>query len=126
MKLIPHETYTQVKAGTLELKLLNVDDMTDQTGGTFQTIPITETDPMDRPQRIHPAIKPILPLQHNLISEALLRGGVTMDRYRVGSLTAQESYQLVFQPEGEDYWWYLGAYADLQSGSNPQICYANS
>lgn len=116
MKLIPHGTYSQVKAGTLELKLLDVEGMSKQTGGKFQTIPIVETSPMGRPQRIHPAIQPIIPLQHNLISDALLREGITMERYRLGRLTAQDSYQLVFQPEGEEYWWYLGAYSDLQSG----------
>jgi hypothetical protein len=116
MKLISHETYTQVKARTLELKLLDLNDMSDQAGVKFQTIPISETGPMGRLHTIHPAIKPIIPLQHNLISEALLRGGVTIERYRLGSLTARDSYQLVFQPEGEEYWWYLGAYSDLQSG----------
>ncbi|MDI3464963.1 MAG: T6SS baseplate protein J-like component [Nitrospira sp.] len=116
MKLIPHKIYSQVKSGTLELKLLDLEGVSKQTGGKFQTIPITETSPMGRPQRIHPAIQPIIPLQHNLISDALLREGITMERYRLGSLTAQDSYQLVFQPEREEYWWYLGAYSDLQSG----------
>ncbi len=116
MKLIPHDTYSQVKAGTLELKLLDLEDPDNPAGETFQPIPMTEPDSMDRPQRIHPAITPIIPLQHNLISDALLRGGVAMERYRLGSLTAQESYQLVFQPEGQDEWWYLGALSDWKSG----------
>lgn len=71
---------------------------------------------MGRLKTIRRAIKPVVPLQHNLISEALLRGGIAMERYRLGSLTGGDIYQLVFQPNEDDQWWYLGAYPDLQSG----------
>jgi len=116
LKLIPHDTYARVKAGTFELMWIDLDDVDDPANPKFHAIPLTGSEKNVRLRKIRRDIKPIVPVRHNLLSEALLRGGIDMDRYRLGSLTAEENYQLVFQPEGEEQWWYLGAYPDKAAG----------
>ena len=115
LKLISHETYVSMKAGTIELKLVDIGDLS-AAGQTFQAIPATGEGDTVRLRKIRQDIRPIVPMRHNLLSEALLRGGLELARYRLGSLTAEDNYQLVFQPQGEAQWWYLGAFPDRVSG----------
>lgn len=124
LKLIPHDTYARVKAGTFELKLIDLDDIHGSRGRAFEAIPVTGMDRAVKLRKIRRDIKPVVPLRHNVLSEALLRGGIDMERYRLGSLTGEDNYQLVFQPEGEEQWWYLGAYPNKAAGvqSANSIC----
>lgn len=113
--LVSHERYAGMKAGTMELKLVDIGDLA-AADQTFQAIPSTEEGRTVRLQKLRQDIRPIVPVRHNLLSETLLRGGLELARYRLGSFTAEENYQLVFQPQGEGQWWYLGVFPDRASG----------
>ena len=115
VKLIAHERYASLKSGTMELKLVDIGERT-AADHTFQAIPVAEEGRRRRLQKLRQDIRPIVPLRHNLLSDALLREGLEPARYRLGSFTAEENYQLVFQPQGESQWWYLGTFPDRVSG----------
>lgn len=116
LKLIPHEQYSRLQDGVLDLKFITLHDIDEQPGTHFHRIPATRHGERANPNILRRRIQDLLPFKHNLLSDALLRWGIYMDRYRVGSLTANENDQLVFRAEHEGPWWYLGTCANKTRG----------
>jgi hypothetical protein len=116
LKLISHEEYSRLQNGILDLKFITLQDIDEQPGAQFHRIPTTRRGERANSTILRRRIQDLLPLKHNLLSDALLRCGIDMDRYRLGSLTANENDQLVFRAEPAGPWWYLGTCATKTRG----------
>ncbi|MEN8128663.1 MAG: hypothetical protein ABFS45_00425 [Pseudomonadota bacterium] len=116
LKLLPHASYSRIKEGTLELEMIALDDIDEQKETGFQWVPIIKMSKKHSPEKSIDAINSIVPLKNNLISEALLRGGIYMDRYKLGMDAEDRNYRLVFSPKENGRWWYLATYPDQKTG----------
>lgn len=116
LKLLPHESYSRMKEGTLELEMIALDDFDGQKETGFQRVKIIETSKSNSVGKHQKIIDSIVPLKNNLISEALLRDGIYMDRYRLGMDAEDRNYRLVFSPKENGKWWYLASYSDQKTG----------
>jgi len=112
LKLARHRVYEQLKAGSAELEFIDADRL-EQSG--FETVPALPQHESFLSDEIRAQIDETILLKSNLLSDVLLRGGIYLDRYRLGSLTSQQDYQLTFQTD-EKRDWYLGTYEEKQQG----------
>ncbi len=112
LKLARHQVYEQLKADSPELEFIDTARL-EQAG--FETVPALPLDELSLSTEIRSQIEETIPLKNNLLSDELLRGGIYLDRYRIGSLTSEQGYQLTFQTsEKRD--WYLGTYGGQEEG----------
>ena len=112
LKLARHRVYEQLKAGSGELEFIDADRL-EQAG--FETVPALPQDEPFLSDEIRSQIEETILLKSNLISDVLMRGGIYLDRYRLGSLTSKQDYQLTFQTD-EKRDWYLGTYDAKEEG----------
>ena len=113
-KLTKHSKYEYLKADSPELTIINLDKIDKVDRDSFKAIPpvILAKDISIRELRKY--ILDAIPLKNNLISDVLLRGGISLDRYKVGSLNESEDYQLIFKIYDGQYW-YLGTYSNRKT-----------
>lgn len=116
IKLTRHSVYEHLKAGSHELKFIDMDEMDKPSRDSFESVPAYAFDEKLSLNDLRQQIGDAIPLKNNLLSDVLLRGGIYIDRYKVGSLTSKQDYQLTFQT-GDNQYWYLGTYADKESAT---------
>jgi len=121
IKLTRHEKYEFLKAGSHELKLIDVGEADEFSCDSFDQAPACALDKDISLSDLRQAIGEAIPLKNNLLSDILLRGGIYIDRYKIGSLTSKQGYQLTFQTEDSQYW-YLGTYDDEASAIYAANC----
>jgi hypothetical protein len=114
-KLVSHKRFTELREGTPELKFLSLDEADERTRYKFQNIPLQIGGKVSL-KEIRRDIDQVVPLKNNLISEVLLRFGIFIERYRLVSLTENKNYQIVFNTNVENEWWYLATYPDKKAG----------
>ena len=110
LELISDEQFAQIKAGTVELAYVDLGDIADRVNLAFQEIPCRP--PSGRDNSV--LFEDIIFLRNNLVSESILKGGVFLDRYRVGATGEGNDVQLVFKPGKDARWHYLASYASVQ------------
>ncbi|MEN8166566.1 MAG: hypothetical protein ABFR65_03700, partial [Pseudomonadota bacterium] len=115
LKLARHQTYEHLKTGSSELRFIAVDESESLEQGTLLPVPLWERAKDLERAELREHIGDAIPLKNNLLSDLLLRQGIYLDRYRLFSQTSREDFQLCFQ-SGEGQYWYLGSYADRESG----------
>lgn len=112
IKLIRHEVYAPFKEGSPEFEF--IDSATLAQAG-FEAVPQLSSSDDVALKDLRSQLEAVIPVKRNLLSDALLRGGVKLDRYRLGSLTRGQDYQLTFRADdGRD--WYLGRFAQREAG----------
>ncbi len=111
IKLAKHSVYEQLKAGSDELEFIDIEQI--EQGG-FK--PVSEIQISNDVSDLREQIGDAIPLKNNLLSDDLLRGGILLDRFRLGSLTSGQDYQLTYCSEDQRYW-YLGTYAEREAGA---------
>ena len=115
IKLTRHSVYAHLKAGSQELKFIDIHKMSEAGRQSFENVPEHELPETISLNQLRQQIGDAIPLKNNLLSDDLLRGGIYIDRYSVGSLTANQDYQLTYRT-GDDQHWYLGTYPDRDKG----------
>jgi len=111
LKVTLHSLYEHLKAGSHELKYLDVEEI--DNGGDTNFESITNGDNKSSvidPQKF---ISEIIPLRNNLLSDELLRSGILLNRYKTGSLTENKDYQLICEINEKQYW-YLGTFKNRE------------
>ncbi len=110
IKLTRHSVYEHLKAGSQELQFIDMNEVDESSRETFETVPVLELKNHQlHMHELRQQIGDAIPLKNNLLSDTLLRGGVYIDNYKVGSLTSKQDYQLTFVMD-ENQYWYLGTY----------------
>ncbi len=115
LKLARHKTYEHLKTGSRELRFIAVDESESLEQGKLLPVPLWENAKDLKRRELREHIGDAIPLKNNLLSDLLLRQGIYLDRYKLFSQTSREDFQLCFQ-SGEGQYWYLGSYADRESG----------
>jgi len=114
LKFARHHVYEQLKAGSPELEFIDATRL-EQAG--FEEVPGLKAQEPYSIAGIRRPIEECIPLKNSLLSDFLLRHGIYLSKYRLGSLTSDQNYQLTFQTDDERYW-YLGTYEEKQKGIN--------
>lgn len=115
LKLCRHDVFERLKGGSPELELIDMEKLDQTRQASFEMV-LPNEDVEFSLKQIREQIGDAIPLKNDLLSDLLLRGGIYLDRYRLGSLTSGEDYQLTFQPQQNQYW-YLGTFADREAGN---------
>lgn len=116
LKLCRHDVFEHLKAGSPELELIDMQKLDTASQASFQTVAAIDTEVPFSLNEIREQIGAANPLKNNLLSDLLLRDGIYLDRYQLGSLTDGQDYQLCFQPQ-QDQYWYLGTFTDREAGN---------
>lgn len=111
IKLAKHCAYEQLKAGSPELEFIDIEKI--RQGG-FEPVPFINVAAQDVAE-LRKQIGDVIPLKNNLLSDELLRDGIYLDRFRLGSLTLGQDYQLTYRTE-EGRYWYLGTFFTKEQG----------
>lgn len=77
-------------------------------------------EPLDTEQslsQLMARVGELLPGNQGLVSEHLLSQGVALDRYRLGHLESDPSWQAFLVSQAEDSWWRLGAFSSRQDAT---------
>jgi hypothetical protein len=115
LKLARHEAYEHLKAGTHELKFIDMEGREAFDEGSISTVPLWEAA-KDLPRsELREQIGDSIPLKNNLLSDLLLRQGITIERFSLFRMKSRQDFQLCFRSGGNQYW-YLGSYTDRESG----------
>ncbi len=115
LKLVSDDTYRRMQEGAWDLRLGSLEDISEHVGTAFHAISASLPDQEFTLKQQRRSLRSIAPFKHNVINDSLFRDGIDIRRYRVGSLTSNEDYQLFFQASRPDEWWYLGSYDGEQS-----------
>ena len=106
LELISDEHFDDVRKGTIGLDFIDLDDIDARTNERFHHVPPTPSTQTET----HTLLKEIIFLKQNLLSESILRNGITRDRYRIGSAGEGEDFQIVLRPQDDARWYYLASY----------------
>lgn len=60
-------------------------------------------------------------LKNKVISSSILRNGIHLDRYRVGSLGEDDAFQVIFGPDEQERWRFLGSYSTEKAAVSSTI-----
>ncbi|ALP53848.1 hypothetical protein Tel_12280 [Candidatus Tenderia electrophaga] len=113
LKLTQHHVYEQLKTGSAELEFIDTTKLAD---AGFERVRAPASFTSDDIDVIRSRIEDAIPLKNNLLSDVLLHGGIDLDRYRLGSLTSGQDYQLTFLSDDERHW-YLGTFSEREEGA---------
>lgn len=114
IKLTRHDEYVHLKGGSGELRFLDIEGQDQASPMQLLAIPQLSKRGHYDLKYLLDVVGDAIPFNNGLLSDMLLRGGIKVERFRVVSLTDEQSYQLVFQATS-DHYWYLGTYNDQES-----------
>lgn len=109
LELLTDTQFKSVKEGTVALEYVDLSDISERIDREFLVLPRRKSnDPDDEKLK-----REIVCLKNNTLSGSILRNGIFLDRYRVGSTGGQKNVQLVFKPDETSRWEYLASYPTL-------------
>lgn len=106
LELVTDEQAFRIQEGVGALEYVDVDDIDARTVSPFETPP----PDISAGKRAQHLFRDILFLKHNIVSESILRHGIDLNRYRVGSTGRSGLYQIAFHPHDRGQWMYLASY----------------
>jgi len=108
LKVLSHDDYCSTESGSRELKAIDLSDIKEHVMDGFYPVAYRLLDVEQAVINVTDNLELFVPLKNNIISDSLLQGGVSLERFRVGSLAPDNDYQMMFNAEGERDWWYIG------------------
>jgi len=120
LKVVPHQDYRTMKRGSHELKMIDLSDIREHLVDGFSPVSFQRIDEEQAVIELADNLGRFVPLKNNIVSDALLQGGVSLERFRTGSLAPDGDYQMVFSMEEERDWWYIGR-ANTRSEASQNI-----
>jgi hypothetical protein len=111
MEFCPHHEYQQRKAESEELRLFNLHELDESTLDSFEQPRLLATEKNISLLEYGARIADTIPVKNGLLSDLLLREGISLERYRVAKLGTHQAYSLVIMID-ENRYWQLGSYAD--------------
>ncbi len=125
LKVVSHDTYRAMKHGSHELKVLSLSDIQEHLIDEFHPVVYQCLDEALPTVAITENLEDFIPLKNNMISDALLQGGVSVEHFKVGCLSTEGGdYQVVFKLDDERDWWYVGR-AEKRSAAEKNVQYLN-
>ncbi len=118
LKVIAHEDYRTMSHGSRELKMVSLNDIGEHFSEAFYPVSCQPLDEFEAVIEVSENLDTFVPLKNNAISDALLQGGVSLERFKVGSLVADDGYQMVFNLPEERDWWYVGRADTREAGDH--------
>lgn len=116
VKLVKHHVYEQINSGSDNLSLINIDDIDKNVREIFDIIPLDDFDNNTSDIMLLELLSDTIPVKNKLLSDYLLRGGVSYDKYKIVKNGSDNNYQLLFKYD-ENTYWSVGAYEDKQSAN---------
>jgi hypothetical protein len=114
LKLISDDQFTRLKEGALELQFVDLSDVEGQIVEEFDQVPYDASSEEIDHEKIAALFQEIVLMKNNVVNESFLRFGVDLTRYRLGSLTSEDNFQVVFQPYDDAQWCYLVSYGNKE------------
>lgn len=111
IKLAKHCVYEHLKMDSSELEFIDVEKIRQ---GEFDPVPLMDMEEQDIAE-LREQMGEVIPLKNGLLSDELLRGGIYLNRFLLGSLTQGQSFQLTYRTQGDCYW-YLGTFFTKEQG----------
>lgn len=118
LMVVNHSDYRATKSDSPELKIIDLSDIKEHILDKFCPVTYAWRDEEQAVIEITDNFEMFVPLKNNMLSDALLQGGVDLDRFRVGSLAPGDDYQMVFKSNVEPGWWYIGRSETRQEAEN--------
>jgi len=118
LKVIPHEEFRTMNYGSRELKMVSLSDIEEYFVEEFYPVAYQLSDEFEAVIELTENLDAFVPLKNNIISDALLQGGVSLERFKVGSLAPDDDYQMVFNLKDERDWWYVGRAETREAGNH--------
>jgi hypothetical protein len=112
LRLVSQRHYIQMREKTPELCFFPYEEKAEQGEGRFASVPFDGMSSGFSAEQLRREVHTILPLGSDLLNDELLRGGVSIDRYKIVYLDSTAEYQLLFECTEEVKWWCLGRYRD--------------
>ncbi len=112
LELLTDDQFQSVKEGTVALEYVDLAAASDRIDHEFLEIP--RRDPEAEAYDERKLFNEIIFLRNNSVGGSILRNGIYLDRYRVGSRGGSNDFQLVFKAGDEDRWEYLSAFAQIE------------
>ena len=106
LEIVSDDQFSRLAEGTVELQLVDLGDIDERINQPFEEPSLEEPMGEDTRRRFDE----IVFLKQNVISEPILKSGIYLDSYRVGSTAAGNAFQLLFTPDNGEHWWFLAAY----------------
>jgi len=108
LTVINHGEYRTTKGDRHELRMIDLNDIKEHIVDKFCPVTYARQDEEQAMMAITDNFDVFVPFKNNMVSDALLQGGVDLDRFSVGSLAPGDDYQMVFKSSVEPGWWYIG------------------
>jgi len=108
LTVVNHGEYQTTKSNRHELRMIDLKDIKEHIADEFCPVTYARQDAEQAMMAITDNFDVFVPFKNNMVSDALLQGGVDLDRFRVGSLAPSDDYQMVFKSNVEPGWWYMG------------------
>lgn len=118
LKLIPDEELKQLNEVNLNRNFTTMDDIDEYMRKNFESVSPTDKERQVDYKKTRKYLCKISLFKNNVVNESLFTDGIYLDTYKVGKLTSDEGYQLVFQSRQSDYLWYLGTYPDQSKAAD--------
>ena len=96
LKLISDEQFRRLSEGTLELQFSSFDNIPERIEEDFRPIPLKSEKNISR-EDIRALFNEIALFRNNVIHESFLRYGIHLGSYRMGSVTSEDQFQVVFK-----------------------------
>jgi len=106
LELISDEPVDQSEGGAGELELADLSEMEASIYQSFQEVPTEESTGINEDRLFNE----ITFLKDNSLSDSILRNGIYLDRYLVGSTGEDEYFHLLFRRDQRELWWNLASY----------------
>ncbi|VAW85186.1 FIG00613413: hypothetical protein [hydrothermal vent metagenome] len=108
LKVINHGDYRRNESDRHELRMIDLEDIKEHIIDKFCPVTYAWRDEEQAVIQITDNLEVFVPLKNNMVSDALLQGGVDLNKFRVGSLAPGDDYLMVFKPDSDSGWWYIG------------------
>lgn len=108
LAVINHDEYRTTKRDRHELRMIDLNDIKENIIDEFAPVAYARQDEEQAMIAITDTFDVFVPFKNNMVSDALLQGGVDLERFSVGSLAPGDDYQMVFKSDVEPGWWYIG------------------
>lgn len=117
LKLISDEELKQLNEVNLNRRFTAMDDIDEYMRKNYESVSPTDKERQVDYKKTRKYLCNISLFKNNVVNESLFTDGIYLDTFKVGKLTSDEGYQLVFQPRQSDDVWYLGTYPDQSSAA---------
>jgi len=114
LELLTDDQFKSAKEGTVALEYVDLAATEDRIDHEFLDIPLRKPQIASEPYDERRLSREIVFLKNNSVGGSILRRGIHLDRYRVGSRGGSDDFQLVFKPGDEERWEYLAGFARIE------------